>query len=634
MRQAEEEEQRPGQFNLFRQRRFLPFFLTQFAGAFNDNLYKNALMLLIGYTGTSVLGMHDSLLLNFAAFLFILPFFFFSAFAGQLADKYEKSAFIRWTKLGEVAIMVLAAIALWFHWYAALLLLLFLTGVLAAFFGPVKYALLPQALREQELVGGNALVEMGTFVAILLGTILGGIMAGFDNARHWIAAGILLVAVLGYFASRGIPTLAAAAPDLNIRFRPWRDTWALVKSAKSDMAVFQSILAISWFWFLGAAYLTQFPELGNSVLAATASGVTLLLAVFTLGIGMGSMLCERLSGHRVELGIVPIGSLGISLFGIDLFFAIPATPSLVPLTPWMMLTDANYLHMLIDLLGIGVFGGFFIVPLYAFVQLRTPATRRARIIAANNIMNALFMVASALLGMLLLGILDLSIPTFFLVIALLNIVVAAYVYSRVPDFALRFIIWMLSHTIYRVKHQGLQHIPEEGAAVLVCNHVSYMDALILAGSVPRPVRFVMDEAIFRMPLLGGFFRLAKTIPIASKRRKPEVYAQAFDAIHQELAAGNLICIFPEGRLTRDGNIDGFRGGIDTILARDAVPVVPMALQGLWGSVFSHKGGSALTHLPKRFWSRIGLVCAPPQAAADTGAQRLEAIVRELRGDRP
>lgn len=625
-------EKETGQFALFRTKRFLPFFLTQFAGAFNDNLYKNSLMLLIGYSSTRILGMADSTLLNFAALLFILPFFFFSAFAGQLADKYEKSQIIRYTKLGEIGIMVLVSLSLWFQWYGFMLLLLFLAGMQSAFFGPVKYALLPQALQKNELVGGNAMVEMGTFISILLGTILGGVLVGFDHATLFISLFVLTVAVLGYLASRKIPRLEAADPSLSVRFSPWRETWRIVAQARDNRAVFLSIMAMSWFWFLGAAYLTQFPEFGQTVLGAGPTGVTVLLAVFTIGIGTGSMLCERLSNHRVELGIVPIGSLGISLFGIDLYFAIPSEAASQLLTPLMLITQPDYLHVLIDLLGIGIFGGFFIVPLYAFVQQETPPKKRARIIAANNILNALFMVGSAAMGMLLLGVMNLSIPTFFLVLAIMNIVVAAYVYATVPDFALRFIIWTLSHTIYRVRHHNLHHIPETGPAVLVCNHVSYMDALVLAGAIRRPVRFVMDEAIFRSPLMGWFFRLARAIPIASRRRNPAVYEQAFERIHTELEAGNVVCIFPEGKLTTDGEVGTFRAGINTIIQRDAVPVVPMALQGLWGSFFSHKDGQAFTHLPRRFWSRIGLVVGEPVPANDVNVEELEANVKRLRGD--
>ncbi|WP_323750099.1 MFS transporter [Marinobacter sp.] len=620
------------QFRLLSERRFAPFFVTQFAGAFNDNLFKNALLLLVTYNAGGLFGLSSSVVVNLAAMLFILPFFLFSAVAGQIADRYEKSGIIRWVKFAEVAIMAVAAVGLWFGWHEMLLLLLFLMGVQSAFFGPVKYAILPQALDNSELVGGNALVEMGTFVAILLGTLVAGVMMKAPLPGPMIAIAVLVVAGAGLFSALKIPKAEAAAPDLKINFSPLKETWKLMAIAKENHNVLLSVVAISWFWFLGAAYLTQFPGFAKDELLGDETVVTVLLAIFTVGIAVGSMICERMSGHKVELGIVPIGSLGLSLFGIDLYLNMPAQP--VPSDWWMIFTDGNYRRVALDLLGIGVSGGLFIVPLYAFVQQETPPETRARVIAALNVFNALFMVASALLGMLVLGVIGLSIPEFFLVLSIMNLMVAAFVYQQVPEFALRFVIWMMSHTIYRVKHHNLDRIPEEGAALLVCNHVSYMDAPVIAGAVRRPVRFVMDHHIFATPVMGTFFRMAKTIPIGSKAKVPEIYEAAFDKIDEELAAGNLVCIFPEGRLTSDGEVAAFRAGVELILQRRPVPVVPLALRGLWGSFFSHCGGPALTHLPKRFWSRIHLLAEQPMSPDAASAEVLENTVKTLRGPHP
>ena len=619
------------QFRLLGERRFLPFFLTQFAGAFNDNLFKNALLLLVTYTTVGLLGLSSTLVVNIAAFLFILPFFLFSGIAGQVADKYEKSAVIRWVKLVEILIMLAAAAGLWFGWYELLLLLLFLMGTQSTFFGPVKYAILPQVLSDDELVGGNALVGMGTFVSILLGTIAAGLIMGLDQAAQVAAVGVVVMAVLGYLTARAVPPTPAGAAGMKVRLQPFRETWRLMTLARERYNVFLAILAISWFWFLGAAYLTQFPNFAKLDLMGDETVVTLLLAVFTVGIAVGSMLCERLSGHRVELGIVPIGSLGLSLLAIDLYFQIPANP--VDSTWQTLFTDPAYRRVLLDLLGIGISGGLFIVPLYAYIQQETAPDRRARIIAALNVINALFMVVSALAGMLLLGLMGLSIAEFFLVLGLMNLVVAGFVYQQMPDFALRFVIWLLSHTFYRVRHRGLDQIPEEGPVLLVCNHVSYMDALVLAGAIRRPTRFVMDHRIFANPLLGGFFRLARTIPIAPRKQDPEIYQQAFERIDEELAAGHVVCIFPEGRLTPDGEIGEFRSGVGTIVQRRPVPVVPLALRGLWGSFFSHAGGPAMRHWPTRFWSRIELRAGEPVAPGQVTAEDLRERVGALRGDR-
>jgi 1-acyl-sn-glycerol-3-phosphate acyltransferase len=308
----------------------------------------------------------------------------------------------------------------------------------------------------------------------------------------------------------------------------------------------------------------------------------------------------------------------------------PANP--VPTDWWMILSDSHHRQVAIDLLGIGFFGGLFIVPLYAFVQRETPEDRRARVIAALNVFNALFMVVSAIMGILMLGVIGLTIPEFFLVLSIMNLVVAGFVYQQVPEFALRFIVWVLSHTIYRVRHENLHHIPGEGPVLLVCNHVTYMDALVIAGAIRRPVRFVMDYQIFRTPVLGAIFRLAKTIPIGSRNRVPEIYEAAFERIDEELAAGNVVCIFPEGRLTTDGEVATFRSGVDIILQRRPVPVVPMALRGLWGSFFSHCGGPALRHFPRRFWSRIELLADHPMPGAEVNAEILEEKVKKLRDD--
>ncbi|MDS1309024.1 MULTISPECIES: MFS transporter [Marinobacter] len=406
------------QFRLLGQRRFLPFYLTQFSGAFNDNLYKNALLLLIAYKTTGLMGLSVNTVINLAAFLFILPFFLFSGIAGQMADSYEKAAIIRKVKLAEIAIMVLATLALWIGWYEGLLVLLFLMGAQSTFFGPVKYAILPQVLGDDELVGGNGLVSMGTFVAILLGTIAAGLLMGLEGAAKLTATSVLVMAVLGYIAARQVPDTGVVSNGQAVRFRPVLETWNLMSVAAERKPVLWAILAISWFWFLGAAYLTQFPNFALSNLRGDETVVTLLLSMFIVGISIGSMMCERLTRHRITLAPVPWGALGLTLLGIDLFFAVPASPE--PSTWWTLVTDPAYIRVLLDLVGIGVCGGLFIVPLYAFIQHETPQNKRAQIIAALNVINALFMVASALTGILVLGVLDVSIPGFFLLLSSAN----------------------------------------------------------------------------------------------------------------------------------------------------------------------------------------------------------------------
>lgn len=620
------------QLGLLRERRFLPFFLTQFLGAFNDNLYKNALIILVAFNAARWTDLSAAALANLAAGLFILPFFLFSATAGQLADKFEKSRLIRITKLLEILVMGLAIVGFMLTSLPLLLLALFLMGTQATLFGPVKYAILPQHLREDELIGGNAFVEAGTFVAILLGTILGGLLAGLGHAGiPWICATVFGLSVLGYLASRGIPPAAAASPLLRIDWNPLTETWRNVSFLRSNRTVFLSVLGISWFWFYGAVFLSQFPAYTKDVLGGNEGVVTLLLAMFSLGIGTGSMLCERLSGHKIEIGLVPFGSIGLTMFGIDLFFATPSAPG-AGLTVSGFIAEASSWRVMLDLVLIGMFGGFHIVPLYALVQTRSAPEHRSRIIAGNNILNAFFMVAAAGAAVAFLSA-GLTIPQLLLVVAVMNAAVALFIYRLVPEFMMRFIVWLLIHSVYRLDKAGLEHLPDEGPAVIVCNHVSFVDALIITAACPRPIRFVMDHKIFRAPVLSFVFRETRAIPIAPAKDDPALLAHAYDEIAHALQAGELVGIFPEGRITDTGELYPFKGGIKRIVERTPVPVIPTALRGLWGSFFSRKDGPAMTKPFRRgLFSRIGLTMAAPVPADLAGPGYLQQRVTELRGD--
>ena len=622
------------QFSLLKQRRFGPFFLTQFFGAFNDNVYKNALIILIAFQSASHGLWESNTLINLSTGLFILPFFLFSATAGQLADKYEKSRFIRWVKVMEIAIMSLAVAAFQLGSIPLLIGLLFLMGAQSTLFGPAKYGILPQHLEEKELIGGNGLVEMGTFLAILLGTLTGGVLIGVPvNGAALVSVTVIVLACLGFLSSLGIPTAAAVAPDLRINWNPFTETWRSIRFAHGNRTVFLSILGISWFWLLGATYLAQLPNFTRVNLGGNEQVVTLLLMLFSMGIGTGSLLCERMSGHRVELGLVPFGSIGLTIFGIDLFLAVPEHH-----VTGAMLDAAAFLHapgnvrVLFDILLLGLFGGFYIVPLYTLVQQRSEPSHRSRVIAANNILNALFMVVSAAMAVLILNA-GLSIPQLFLVVAAMNAAVALYIYTLVPEFLMRFMVWMLIHSVYRIRKEGLEHIPDTGSVVLVCNHVSFVDALVIAGCIRRPVRFVMHYSFYKLPVLNFIFRTAGAIPIASGREDPEMLARAYERISRYLDEGEVVCIFPEGGLTPDGEIKPFQPGIARIIRRNPVPVVPMALRGLWGSFFSRKGGAAMKgKLPRPLFYKIGLALGLPVPPAEVSAAGLRERVAALRGD--
>ncbi|SBT05318.1 Phospholipid/glycerol acyltransferase [Candidatus Accumulibacter aalborgensis] len=621
------------QFGLLTSRRFAPFFGTQFLGAFNDNLFKNALVVLLTFQAANWTLLTPEVLTNLAAGIFILPFFLFSATAGQLADKYDKARLARLVKLLEIVIMGVALLGFSMHSLAVLLTALFLLGLHSTLFGPVKYAILPQHLHENELVGGNALVEAGTFVAILIGTLAGGLLAGAAGHPTWVAYAGLVVAVLGYLTSRGIPVAPAPAPELVVSLNPFSETWRNIGFARQNRTVFLSILGISWFWLYGALFLTQFPAYAKNVLGGAETSVTLLLAVFTIGIGLGSLLCERLSAGHVEVGLVPFGSIGLTIFGLDLVFASPALlPAGAPLSLGSLLAVHETWRVLFDLFALGLFGGFFIVPLYALIQIRSAPEQRARIIAANNILNALFMVCGSLAAAGLLSD-GLSIPALFGVAAVCNAAVAIYIYSLVPEFMLRFIAWLLIHSVYRLQQKGVENIPPEGAAVLICNHVSFVDPLVIAAASPRPIRFVMDYRIYRMPVISFVFRHMHAIPIAPAREDAKMMEAAFEEVARALEAGELVAIFPEGKITDTGGLYPFRPGVQRIVGRTPAPVIPMALQGLWGSFFSRKDGPAMTKpLRRGIFSPIALTVGSAVAPAAATPEHLQAIVAGLRGD--
>ncbi|MDO6619608.1 MFS transporter [Shewanella sp. 6_MG-2023] len=612
-------------------KRFLPYFITQCLGALNDNIYKNVLLLLVTYSQVDALPISVNMFVNLAAGVFILPFFLFSAHAGVVADNMDKARLIRRLKLLELIIMSCAAFAILSQSYLLMLVLLFLTGSQSAYFGPVKYSLLPQTLKEDELVTGNAWVEMGTFISILAGTLSAGLLVASEHSLLGAAVTVVTLSIAGYLSSRAIPALPPQGTISKIRFTPFTGTWRNIAKVRQTPSIWMAILAISWFWFLGATYLTQFPNFAKLHLYADATVVSLLLALFSIGIGIGSWVCERISYGHVELGVLPFGVLGLTVFGGDLIFAIPPAPldSSFVYSFSSFIADPQHYRLMVDLLFIGLSGGLFIVPLYAFIQSRAAPGECAQAIAANNIINALFMVMAAILSMLLLGVLEWSIPQLFLLLAGLNTAVALYVYAQVPEFAQRFISYLLSHLMYRVSVNGRLNIPAQGAGVIVCNHVSYVDALIIMGASTRPIRFVMDKSISEIPLLKYLFRHAGVIPICSPKKCETTYKQAFELIHEALGNEELVCIFPEGRLSVDGEIAEFRPGIEAILARDPVTVIPMSLQGLWGSYFSHKGGHALTTPPKRFWSRVTVNIDAAVDGVSLGRHGLQAKVTEL-----
>jgi len=614
------------QFELLRQRRFAPLFWTQFLGAGNDNLFKFALTVMVTYQVQ--LGWLPPALAGLViGALFILPFLLFSATSGQLADKYDKTVLIRFVKSLEIAIMALAGWGFMQTHVPLLLACVFLMGLHSTLFGPVKFAYLPQHLNERELTGGNGMVEMGTFVAILLGNVAGGLLIALPAVgAQYVAAACIVLALIGRATAQAIPPSPSTDPRLRINWNPFSETWRNLKLAHRNTVVFRSVLGISWMWFFGAVFLSMFPSFAKDVLHGNEQVASLLLVVFSIGIGIGSLLCETLSRRHVEIGLVPLGAIGMSVFSIDLYFASRGLPPAAGLSLGPFVSQPAHWRVMADLALLSLFAGLYSVPMYALIQLRAEASHRARIIAANNILNALFMIVSSIgVGLLLKA--NFSIPQVFLVTGLLNAVVAFYIFMLVPEYLLRFIAWVATHIVYRFRVRGEEHIPTRGAAILVCNHVSFIDAVLLMAASPRPIRFIMDHQIFEIPVLGGLFRLAKAIPIASARVDAGVYESAFARAREVLADGELLCIFPEGAITRDGELGEFKGGVMKLLESNPVPVVPLALQNLWGSFFSRKDGPAMTRPFRRgLFSRVGLVAGEPVPAEQVTPAGLQARV--------
>jgi 1-acyl-sn-glycerol-3-phosphate acyltransferase len=622
--------QHPNQFALLRQRRFAPFFWTQFSGAANDNLFKFAFTVMVTYQ-LSVDWLPPALAGLVIGALFILPFLLFSATSGQLTDKLEKTRMIRFVKNLEIVIMLIAGWGFLAGNVAALLLCTFLMGLHSTLFGPVKFALLPQVLTERELTGGNGMVEMGTFVAILLGNVVGGLIVAMPEVGHRnVAFACVALAILGRVIAGRIPAAPATDPGLTINWNPVSETWRNLKLAHENIAVFRSLLGISWMWFFGAVFLSQFPSFAKEVLHGDEHVASLLLVVFSIGIGTGSLLCEMLGRRHVEIGLVPLGAIGMSVFAIDLYFAARGLPNSGSITVSAFLSVSAHWRVMADLLLLSLFAGLYSVPMYALIQLRSQPTHRARIIAANNILNALFMIASSLIAGVLLK-LDMMIPQIFFLVGLTNAVVALYIFLLVPEYLLRFVAWVLSHFVYRFKVRGDENIPTTGAAILACNHVSFVDAVLLMAASPRPICFIMDHRIFKVPLLGWLFKLAKAIPIAPRAEDPEAYEAAFDRAVKVLENGDLLCIFPEGSITRDGALQEFKGGIMKILERQSVPVIPMALTNLWGSYFSRieKEGAMVRPFRRGWFSRVGLNVGEAMAAKDVELEKLKSRVASL-----
>lgn len=428
------------QFALFFKKRFTAMFITQFMGAFNDNLFKQALLLVLTYSVASQMGMKISTLNNLAAMLFILPYFLFSALAGQLADKYEKSKLTVNIKILEIVIMVIAVFGFFMQLYWLLFVALFLLGTQSTFFGPIKYAYLPQVMHEDELVGANGLFQMGTSLSILFGMIVAGVLTQLPNAYVWICTTVMLVAILGLMGAKNIPHTPATQPNLTVNWNIITTSWQTIQFLYGFPLLFFIILGNSWFWFYGATFLTQVPEFSKTILHGNEVVVIFMLGLFSVGVSIGSLLCKQFTKNQVSLKLLPFGIAGLSVFAIDLFFSLRGIDN-IQLSAENLLGISELLaidgsvRVFMDLFFLGFSGGIYIVPLYAYMQAYAPKSHRARVIGANNIFNAIFMVTSAIVAIMALSELSLSLPQLFLITGVLNLIFGGFLYLKLHKHA-------------------------------------------------------------------------------------------------------------------------------------------------------------------------------------------------------
>ncbi|HEX3499474.1 MAG TPA: acyl-[ACP]--phospholipid O-acyltransferase [Stellaceae bacterium] len=612
------------QFALLQARRFLPLFVTQFLGALNDNFFKNALVILVTYRLAEEAGLNGQILVTAAAGLFILPFFLFSATSGLLADKVEKRRLILAVKTAEIVFMAIAVAGFYSGHVILLMTVLFLMGVHSTFFGPIKYGILPAHLAPGELLAGNALIEAGTFLAILIGTIVGGVIILTAHGIAVVSLGLLAVAVAGLVAAYFIPPAPPPAPDLALRFNIVADTFDMLRYARQRRELFLAMLGISWFWLVGATFLSQFPTLAKDVIGADENVVTLFLTAFTIGIALGSLICNRLLAGEVSTRLVPLAALGISLFTIDLYYASAALPP-----AGALLGIAGFLSHLAgwrivgDLVLIAMSGGIFIVPLYAFLQAHSEESHRSRVIAANNIWNALFMVAAAIATIVLLET-GFSVPQVFLIVAIVNFGVALWICRLLPGTVIKSLAAALFRLAYRVEVKGAENYRHAGKrAVVVVNHVSFLDGPLLAAFLPgRPI-FPIDSFVaqrwWARPIfwLVDAVRINPTNPMATK------------ALIRAVQADRKCVIFPEGRITITGALMKIYEGPGMIADKADAPLLPVRIDGAQYTPFSRLRGK----LRLRLFPHITITILEPRRIAidETlrGRKRRQAIGLQL-----
>jgi acyl-[acyl-carrier-protein]-phospholipid O-acyltransferase/long-chain-fatty-acid--[acyl-carrier-protein] ligase len=586
-------------------RGFQPFLWTQFLGALNDNLYKTVVSLLAVEAALNAGG--GTQFLSMAQGLFILPFILFSGYAAYFADTYSKRSVLIATKSFEILVMGLAVIAFVTGGIGFMLAVLFLMATQSAFFGPAKYGILPEMLTDRDLSRGNALLQMTTFVAIILGTALASYFTDSLAGRLWVV-GLLLavIAVAGVAASLGIARVPPSGTHRPFRINPWSEVVVGLRRLWSDRPLWLTVVGISYFWFLGALLYIAVLVFGKESLQADNLRVGLLMVFFAVGIGVGSMAAGRLSGDKVELGLVPLGAIGMGVFAILLSRTAPSYP-------WAAAT----------MTALGFSGGFFIVPLNAFLQQRAGREERGRLIAAAGFLTNVAILVASLVTWVLSERLGFRVDQTILLAGILTLLGTVYVLKVLPDFLIRFLLWLLTHTIYRIRIEGQQHVPFRGPALLVCNHISFVDGFLVGASIQRFVRFMVYRAYYESKWFHWVLRLMNTIPVAGGNRREIV--ESLERAREELRQGHVVCIFAEGSLSRTGNLLPFKRGFERIVKDLDVPVIPVHLDRLWGSVFSFSDGQFFWKWPKNIPFAVTVSFGTPQPSSAKAHEVRQAI---------
>jgi acyl-[acyl-carrier-protein]-phospholipid O-acyltransferase / long-chain-fatty-acid--[acyl-carrier-protein] ligase len=591
---------------------FHSFLWTQFLGAFNDNVYK----ILVSMRAVDVAansGSNSDTYLALSMVVFAIPFLLFSGYSGHLADVVSKRKVLISVKVFEIFVMLLGLAAFFSTRIELMLMVLFLMALHSTVFSPAKYGIVPEMLPDKDLSRANGLLEMSTFVAIVLGTFVGSILFAAWKGEPWkMGVVTLAVAVAGFLTSLKITRVPASGAHAPFQINPFGEVWIGTKHLLKERPLTLTVLGISYFWFLGALFQMDLLLFGKEVLKETDLKVSLLVTALAIGIGVGSMLAGRLSGNKVELGLVPLGAVFMGIFCVALYAS-----------------RGSYTLSVISLSLLGLSSGLFIVPLNAYLQQRSENHEKGRIIATNNFYNTvgLVLASAALKG--LHGKLHVSPDKLMLIFGVVTLVSSVYIVSVVPEFLVRFVLWLATHTLFKIRIVGQENVPFRGPALLVANHMSHIDGFLINACIQRFIRFMVWKPYYELPVLNWFFKLAKAIPVGTNG--PRDVVASIRAARKELEAGHIVCIFAEGAISRTGNLLPFRRGLEKIVDGLDVPVIPVHLDRLWGSIFSFERGRFLWKWPKRIPYPVTVSFGTPMPASSS-AHDVRQAIQELASD--